>query len=1048
MRRYLTWVTGHRAFVIGVTLALTLFLGYRISGLHVIIDSKNMVPQTHPYIQATNFVEDHFDASQTLVVAISPKQGDIFQPAVLERVKRITDALAKAPRVYPDNILSLSAKKAKSVVGKDDGMEVRRLLETVPSTPAGLEALRRAVDTMPLYTNAIVSPDRRTTAIIAQFQNEVGLAGFQGYVKYVEGILEPERDPSIDIWLSGQPSYLAQLEVYAQRIGILFLIALVVTGLIHYEAFRTRQGLILPLVTALLAVVWALGIMSLAGVPFDVFNATTPILILAVAAGHAVQILKRYYEEYNRLLAGGAPPTRETNRTAVVEALTRIAPVMLIAGTIAAAGFLSLIMFDIATIRTFGIFTACGIVAALILELSFIPALRAALAAPQQRETQREKQQRFWDGITSRFARMALHRRRAVLVVFAVIIGGGVLAARKVRNDNDLRNYFFADIPVQKNDRAINERLGGTNSILLLVESKSNDALKSPAVLRAIDGTQRFLEQQPYVGKTISIADFIRRMNRAMHADQPEFDKIPDDQATIAQYLLLYSMSGDPTDFDSYVDNDYRSAVIYTLVKTESTAYLKQLTPRLEAFLHKQFEGTGATVRLGGTIPRNVALNDVMVNGKLRNILQIGVILLLLGALAFRSVWGGIFVLTPLAVTALVTFAILGITGIPLNVQNAVTTAMGVGIGADYAIYFLYRLREEIAAGTEETAAVEHVFHTAGKAILFVATAVACGYGVLIFSWGFWLHIWMGILISATMLVGSLTALTLLPALVLTLRPKFIFGGAPRSTSLPKATSVAVLALIVGLTAHARADAPSATAIIDKSVAVSKVAGSTSTATIELFTSKNEKRSRVTTVTTKLQSNGTDNNRVVRFSSPADVRGTATLLIEHSSSDDDIWIYLPALKKVRRIASSNKSDSFVGTDFSYADVIGHKTSDWKHVLLADDKVDGQDCYVVESTPKSDDVKSSSGYSKRKSWIRKDNFVAIKVEAWDSSGRLAKRMTYSQVELVDEKHGKYQAMALEATNVQSGHRTTIKITNFKLKADVEDSVFTTAALERE
>jgi hypothetical protein len=1027
---------------------MTLFLGYRISALHVIIDSKNMMPQTHPYIQATNVIEDRFSASQTLVIAISPKTGDIFQPAVLERVQRITDALAKAPRVYPDNILSLSAKKAKSVVGKEDGMEVRRLFETVPRTPEALEALRRAVDTMPLYTNAIVSPDRRTTAIIAQFKNEVGLAGFQGYVKYVEGIIAPERDPSIDIWLSGQPSYLAQLEIYAQRIGLLFLIALVVTGLIHYEAFRTRQGLFLPLVTALLAVVWALGIMSLAGVPFDVFNATTPILILAVAAGHAVQILKRYYEEYNRLLSDGAPPSRETNRTAVVEALTRIAPVMLTAGTIAAAGFLSLIMFDIATIRTFGIFTACGIVAALLLELSFIPALRAALAPPQQREIQREKQQRFWDGMTSALASVALYRRRTALVVFALIIAGGAFAAPAVRNDNDLRNYFFANIAVQQNDRAINERLGGTNSILLLVEGTSTDALKSPAVLRAMDHTQRFLEQQPYVGKTISLADFVRRMNAAMHGDQPAFDTIPEDQATIAQYLLLYAMSGDPTDFDSYVDNDYRSAVIYTLVKIESTAYLKELTPRLEAFVAKEFAGTGATVRLGGTIPRNVALNDVMVAGKLRNILQIGAILLLLGALAFRSVWGGIFVLTPLAVTALVTFAILGITGIPLNIQNAVTTAMGVGIGADYAIYFLYRLREAIGSGMEETAAVEHTFHTAGKAILFVATAVACGYGVLIFSWGFWLHIWMGILISATMLVSSLTALTLLPALVLALRPKFIFGAAPRATSLPKATSVIVLALVVGLTSHAHAGTPTAADVMEKSVATGRVAGSTSTATVDLFTAKNEKRSRVTTVTTKLQKNGTDTDRVVRFLSPADVRGTATLLIEHSSGDDDIWIYLPALKKVRRIASSNKSDSFVGTDFSYADVIGHKTADWTHALLADEKVDGQDCYVVESKPKSDDVKSSSGYSKRKSWIRKDNFVAIKVEAWDPGGKLVKSMTYSQVELVDDKHGKYQPMVLDATNVQSSHRTTIKLANFKLQADVEDSVFTTAALERE
>jgi outer membrane lipoprotein-sorting protein len=328
------------------------------------------------------------------------------------------------------------------------------------------------------------------------------------------------------------------------------------------------------------------------------------------------------------------------------------------------------------------------------------------------------------------------------------------------------------------------------------------------------------------------------------------------------------------------------------------------------------------------------------------------------------------------------------------------------------------------------------------------APAAPCGYGVLILSWGFWLHIWMGILISATMIAGALTALTLLPALVLALRPKFIFGGAARSTGLPRATSIAVLAVMAGITGHAHAETPNAAVVMENSVAVSKVSGSTSTATVELFTAKNEKRTRVTTVTTKLQANGSDYNRVVRFSSPADVRGTGTLLIEHTSSDDDIWIYLPALKKVRRIASSNKSDRFVGTDFSYADVIGHKTADWSHTLLADENVGGQDCYVVESTPKSADVKSASGYSKRKSWIRKDNFVAIKAEAWDPDGKLLKRMTYSQVEVVDAKHGKYQPMVLEATNVQNEHRTTIKITNFKLEPDVADSVFTTAALERE
>ena len=130
-------------------------------------------------------------------------------------------------------------------------------------------------------------------------------------------------------------------------------------------------------VTALVAVFWALGLMAIARVPFDVFNATTPILILAIAAGHAVQILKRYYEEYGRLRRTTSLDPREANREAVVASLTKIGPVMIAAGVIAAASFFSLIVFEMQTLRTFGVFTAPGILSALVIEFTLIPAVRA-----------------------------------------------------------------------------------------------------------------------------------------------------------------------------------------------------------------------------------------------------------------------------------------------------------------------------------------------------------------------------------------------------------------------------------------------------------------------------------------------------------------------------------------------------------------------------------------------------------------------------------------------------------------------------------------------
>src|SRR5207249_4657710 len=139
----------------------------------------------------------------------------------------------------------------------------------------------------------------------------------------------------------------------------------------------TLQALFLPLVTALVSVLWAVGLMGLLGVQFDPYNTTTPILILAVAAGHAVQVLKRFYEEFERSGDAGE---------AIVASLGRVGPVMIAAGTIAALSFCSLVSFQTATIRTFGLFTGFGIASALVIELTIIPAVRALLPAPRGRD--------------------------------------------------------------------------------------------------------------------------------------------------------------------------------------------------------------------------------------------------------------------------------------------------------------------------------------------------------------------------------------------------------------------------------------------------------------------------------------------------------------------------------------------------------------------------------------------------------------------------------------------------------------------------------------
>jgi outer membrane lipoprotein-sorting protein len=250
---------------------------------------------------------------------------------------------------------------------------------------------------------------------------------------------------------------------------------------------------------------------------------------------------------------------------------------------------------------------------------------------------------------------------------------------------------------------------------------------------------------------------------------------------------------------------------------------------------------------------------------------------------------------------------------------------------------------------------------------------------------------------------------------------------------------------LLGSFAASAAD-PSASDVAQKSYDSSRVADSTSDATFTLVNSKGEKRIRETTGETKLIKGTTDNMRITTFMSPSDVKGTKTLLIEHTGKDDDIWIYLPALKKVRRLVSNNKKDPFVGTDFSYGDVIGHRPSDWNHKIIKSESVDGRDCFVLESTPKTPEVADNSGYSKRVSWIDKENFVPLKGEVYESGNQLLKKFTSKGIEKVDAKNDKWQPMYLEAENVQTDHRTILEFRNFKANVGIGDDKFTTRYLE--
>ena len=221
------------------------------------------------------------------------------------------------------------------------------------------------------------------------------------------------------------------------------------------------------------------------------------------------------------------------------------------------------------------------------------------------------------------------------------------------------------------------------------------------------------------------------------------------------------------------VDRPFQNAVITAYLRTDDFRAMKAMTVATQAEADRLFAGTPVTGRVGGGVTNAIALNETMVHGKTVNLIQISILVVVITSILLRSVAGGFLVLLPLATAALVNLGLMGWLGIYLSMGTAAISAMAVGIGADYAVYFIYRVREEFQHTGNLREATATALTTSGKAIAYVASAVAGGYLCLALSF-FKVHVLLGVLVALTMVVSSAATVAFLPSVILMVTPRFL----------------------------------------------------------------------------------------------------------------------------------------------------------------------------------------------------------------------------------------------------------------------------------
>ncbi|WP_293371734.1 MMPL family transporter [Nevskia sp.] len=768
--RLLKALLDRRKAVLIVAAALTVLicLGLPYPRIHIELDT--MLPEESEITQVIRASQMLFGPTDYIVIGISHEVGAALDAAGAQQLARVQDQLISLPGVRSSDVISLLSTRARVVTAEGGDVQIAHILRDASDWPGATERVRRSS----LY-RSLLSADGRSTLIL--FRISEPPEGKRAYLKSLRKQMDAITAPGFRIVIGGQPSVFAELERYSQNIFLVLPFTLLLIGLIHFEAFRSMQGMVFPLVTAVASAGVATAVMTQFGVRLDGFNTTAPIVIVALTAGHAVQMLKRFNEELVAVAAempGADWPA--INRAAIERAFVAVAPVMVAASLVAAASFASLAIFKTPVIRSFGLYAALGIMAGLAIELLFIPALR--LASPARQLPVAEQRHSMWDRIVERLAsssRSSRNRRWTVAISAAALGICGVLAAN-VKIDNSVEEYFASFTDIRKTERELNQRYAGSSVLYLLFRAKGENALATADVANLLRRIEARLLERPEIGTAVSFADAPAEVACGFEQTYCKPGALDWTTEALRQFLALYESGAGADALDDFVTPTREAALIRVLSKTDSSIFIDRLFKELHAEFDAQLPA-GVSMILGGTGATTLALNQKFIEAKLANIAQILGIAALVATVLFRSLLMGLLIAVPLFAATVFAFAVMTVAGIPLNVATVFIAAISVGIGADYAIYFGVRLRDFLRSGDGDVAtALAATYRTAGKAALFVASAVAGGYLGLVASIGYNVHLWLGVMVSTAMLASVVASLTLFPALLLMLKPRAVFG--------------------------------------------------------------------------------------------------------------------------------------------------------------------------------------------------------------------------------------------------------------------------------
>ncbi|MBW2267351.1 MAG: MMPL family transporter [Deltaproteobacteria bacterium] len=718
MSRWLRFVTAQPVTVLTTVLAISLFaasriVDFRTGEIHISFDPSTnaLLPEGDEGRLFYDHVRKVFGSDETILVAVSAE--DIFSAEHLRRIQRMGERIEAIEGIH--HVVSLST--ALNIRGDESGLAIEPFVEEVPDDPAELAEIRRQALSNPIYAGNIVSRDGRTAALMIYLMEmtERELLA-RGIDEQIRRIAEEERGDA-QIWVTGQAYVKAEMSraLLSDLLRTIPLVALAIT-LVAFLSFRSFFGALVPLITVGIALLWTLAILVTTGRALNVITVVLPPLILAIGFAYAAHVVSEYYD----LLRTGE--AEKTHRETVEKALGLVALPVALTGLTTAIGFLSLAISPLTAIREFGLFTTAGVVITMLVSLTFGPALLCLLRPPRRlRQAVPEAAASAFDRLARATAQFAIRRRIAILSTGAAIGLFSAYGVTQIVVSTDVVKLFHPQHRVRVDFEAVNDNLEGSDAVYVVLEAPYRDAFKEPENLASVEHLQLWLEEQPNIGGTTSVVDYVKLIHRGFMGDTDEL-VIPESKELVAQLMFF----GGNDEMESFVDSRWQTVSILARSRAIDSADVTELVDRIEAYL----------VRLPDHLKGRVTGNNVLINqtsdqvalGQAVSLALAFIAIYAVLCLLFTSFRVGLLALVPNMLPVLVYFGALGWTGVTLNTTTGLVACLVLGIAVDDTIHFLARFNSAAKRLGSEAKGVVEALLTVGRPVTYTSLALCLGF--------------------------------------------------------------------------------------------------------------------------------------------------------------------------------------------------------------------------------------------------------------------------------------------------------------------------------